>query len=41
MSCRHRRVKFLSLIEDDGNIMRLLFLCYDCGLIFVDVKVKP
>ena len=41
MRCRHRRVKFLSLIEDDGNIMRLLFKCLDCSLIFVDTKVKP
>jgi len=40
MRCRHKRVKFLSLLYDDGNIMKLLFKCLDCGLIFVHTKVK-
>jgi len=40
MKCLHKRVKFLSLVEEDQNTMKLLFECLDCGLIFVHTKVK-
>jgi len=40
MRCRHKRVKFLSLLYDDGNIFKVLFQCKDCKTIFVDVKVR-
>jgi len=40
VKCNHKKVKFLSLLYDDGNLFKVLYQCRDCKLIFVDTKVR-
>jgi len=38
--CNHNILHFLTILEDDGNLLKVLYKCKKCNHIFVHTIIK-